>query len=378
MALSPDGGTLIACGRDQALCLIDVKTGKEFGDATRNTEPVLTIGFADNGNQLLTECFEGIMKKWEVETGKFLGMISRPAVPALTVAGPGGQMFAAQYLPNMPLKTPSRKPNDRIAFIQAATGKEIGSYNPKLKSEHGPGPFPEQHANVVFSPAGHILAIRWPDDRRIDVCEAPTGKLLRSFSIDTGAPSAAIDDNGVPPESMVFSADGKLLAAFGAANTISVWDTDTGTRVSTFKTPSGRLISSGAFSLDNRCLALDMNDGSVNFYELASGKLRQVFGIPVQLPEYARPNYFAVRRHSPRGQQMGSRVAFSPDGKLLAHAGLDRKVHVWDAFTGNEVAAFQGHLGPLSAIAFSPDGTKLASSSADSTALIWALKRLPR
>jgi WD40 repeat protein len=63
-------------------------------------------------------------------------------------------------------------------------------------------------------------------------------------------------------------------------------------------------------------------------------------------------------------------VAFSPDGTRLASASYGRRVKVWDAQTGEELLSLQGHTGPVHCVAWSPDGTRLASASADQTARI--------
>ena len=64
-------------------------------------------------------------------------------------------------------------------------------------------------------------------------------------------------------------------------------------------------------------------------------------------------------------------AVFSPDGKLIATAGYDRIIRIWDAETGKSVHEIEGHNGAIFDLAFSPDGTLLASASADETGKIW-------
>ncbi len=66
-----------------------------------------------------------------------------------------------------------------------------------------------------------------------------------------------------------------------------------------------------------------------------------------------------------------SAVTYSPDGKLLATAGSDKKVILWEAATGKELLTLNGHSKTIEDIAFSPDGRVLATAGDDKTVKLW-------
>jgi WD40 repeat protein len=64
-------------------------------------------------------------------------------------------------------------------------------------------------------------------------------------------------------------------------------------------------------------------------------------------------------------------LAFSRDGKLLASAGYDRTVRVWDAGSGALKHTLQDHSDSVYGVSFSPDGKLLASAGADRAVKVW-------
>src|SRR5205823_6343578 len=70
--------------------------------------------------------------------------------------------------------------------------------------------------------------------------------------------------------------------------------------------------------------------------------------------------------------------AFSPNGRMLATAGTDGSIQLWEAATAKERRLLQGHGGRIRALAFAPNSKSLASGSDDTTSLVWQVYAAPR
>jgi WD40 repeat protein len=64
-------------------------------------------------------------------------------------------------------------------------------------------------------------------------------------------------------------------------------------------------------------------------------------------------------------------LAFNPKGTILATAGFDNTVKLWEFPKGKELFTLKGHTKPVYCVAFSPDGNTLASGSDDKTIRLW-------
>jgi WD40 repeat protein len=64
-------------------------------------------------------------------------------------------------------------------------------------------------------------------------------------------------------------------------------------------------------------------------------------------------------------------VTYSPDQRLIASGGEDRRLRLWQS-DGRSLKALYGHSDQIEAVAFSPDSRLIASASADQTLILWS------
>ena len=175
---------------------------------------------------------------------------------------------------------------------------------------------------------------------------------------------------GGPVRALDFSHDGRLLASGSADKLVRLWRVPTARLEATL---SGHRCPVWAvqFGRDDKYLASASADWTARVWPL---KTKQIAGGRVQVCELwwgspvASGKPVAVLSH---GQWPKCAVAFNPLGRLVAYAGYDGVVRVWNIGTRKLVAELKGHEGTVNALAFSPDGKILASAGEDRTIRLW-------
>jgi WD40 repeat protein len=147
------------------------------------------------------------------------------------------------------------------------------------------------------------------------------------------------------------SRDGRLLAACGI-DRVTLWDVPTKKSLRSWPIPGTGVGRHLRICPDASCLVtLQSFDGSVEFFDVASGRTDSVVG------------------HLVRDAVMN----FSADGRWLATCGMGSAIRIYEVRARQEAATLESPLGYVSAIAFSPDQQRLAAGSPKGPIQIWDL-----
>jgi WD40 repeat protein len=142
--------------------------------------------------------------------------------------------------------------------------------------------------------------------------------------------------------------------AVAGAGWVSTWDALTLKQLSRVRGPSfeGQSLVNGAVSPDGRTFAYGLGDGSVHFFDIATGRTTN-----------------GVGGHSAGVQ----RIAFSPDSRIAASVGDDGLAIVWDPSKGTPIERLTGHTGRVLGVDFGPDSRTVYTASLDGSILQYDL-----
>ena len=210
----------------------------------------------------------------------------------------------------------------------------------------------------------HLVLQIGPEESVTSVAVSPDGSLvatgsgeIRLYDARTGALKRVI---GCEPtrgvRAVAFAPDGATIASGGLEmdKTFKIWDVRTGAlvRAASGHETVGQLyaeLHAVAYAPGGKLVATAGRDGLLLVWDAETGQLRH-------------------RLAAHRGAALA--LAFAPGGGTLASGGEDRVIRLWDLASGRLLRALAGHRDAVCALAFAPDGKTLASAGTD-----WAYHR---
>jgi WD40 repeat protein len=336
VAFSPDGRLLALAGAPQdTLSLWDVATGTRLPRFGKDPRFGYTAAFCPDGKTLAVVGSDGILRLWDVATGRLL----RTAGGLPDGVSRSGGIYPLAF-----------SPDGRLVAAQSYHGEVLGLWEVATGKQRVPGP---GHDGPV-----QLLAAS-PDGRRI-VSRQELDPTLWLWDTATGRPLHALRGHTTRVAAVAFSPDGKLLASGGNSRdrTLRLWDVRAGREVRRLPLDPGTDVTSLAFAPDGRTLAAGAGQGGICLWDVAAGQVVRRF-------QAYRPgadadgdlNFWPV-----------TALAYSPNGRLLASGCLGgQPFRLWDAATGRLVREL-----PVPGAAASP----LLTFSADGrTLLTWGRRQ---
>jgi WD40 repeat protein len=343
---TPIYGACLASGSaDGTIRFWNPENGEELTTfAAGHTEWIKAVAFSENGSTLASAAFNGTVDVWSLKTWQELTNFTdgHSKTTETVVLSPNAKIFACRGSGGMTAFNPlgfgfrsgGGNGNIGIETLQLwdiMTGEILSS--PWQEGLHWP-------STVAFSPNNNIIAIT--SRQEIQAWHLNTG--IELFQLETKQPSFR--------ERLVFSPDGKKLAAINPHHNPQVWDISTQRDITP---PNIKKTSVLAFSPDSSTLATVSSEG-IHLWKLSTEIDNKHTLIPGRLDGFS------------------NELIFSPDGTILIGSGMDfwsTSIKLWDVETGISLGNLSGHTETVETLVFSQDGKMLASGSHDGTVLLW-------
>lgn len=243
---------------------------------------------------------------------------ARPPVPA--PAAPPAETAVAE-----PVPTPIR-PSPRAAPTAAPSANAASALR-------------------IAAHQGEALAVRYGGDGGLLV-SAGADRKLRTFASDTGAAGKTIS---LPADPTALAVQGRLAAVGFSTGDLAVYDVDRGDAVVRLERTGGPIAAVALIGPDR--LAAAEAGGAIGLWDIAN-------------------------RSRPTGAVDATGIAVTalapqPGGGLLAVAGEDGTITLWDSAQGTPVRTLKAR-STTKSLTFSPDGRVLVSASSEGVVRIWS------
>ncbi len=375
IAFSPDGTIMAAGSLDWYTRFLNPASGQIVGKKMHHQSHVYCVQFSPDGLLLATKAIDQTVRLWEVPSGQPYGSpLSHPgrASRPIAVFSPHGDFVAGSGFETTRIWRTRHRLQTEIVPYQ--NGCQLGALSPDGKigaivSKNTVQLWDTTTAKLMgrdLSHDGQVTDVVFsPDSRFLATTSADQERVVRLWNVSTGEqiePSIRMEDRALSP---TFSPDGKLLVVGELGWSSRVFEFATGKLVHIFD--SGDWAVDFAFRPDGKVLATAVIDGTVQFWDMASG-----------------------RRLDPSLEHEGGvlAVAYSPDGNMLLTVTMplqgdkrDRVIRLWDV---SGQPPYHSLMLPFKSVdertplrSFTTDGTLLLERLPAERARVWHLPQTP-
>ncbi|MDX2255825.1 MAG: hypothetical protein NW214_09940 [Pseudanabaenaceae cyanobacterium bins.39] len=339
-SFSPDG-SMIVTGKYHKIALWDLQ-GNQLAQINAHDAMIYTVRFNHQGNQLASSGRDKSVKLWQIAPeviaqAKLAAPPNTPSPPSITPKLKLVQLFEGNASDIISLSFSND--DSRLAFGFQNNSVVIFNLDGSLDSvigEHSDGVF-----DVVFSPNDRYL-LSASKDRSARLWYVQTSLLKTLYGHKNTIWSVS------------YSPNNQFFASGSVDKTVRIWNADG----SLHKELIGHqdTVYGVSFSHDSKMLVSASEDGSARIWDSLTGKLLHVLNMHGASLIYA---------------------TFSPDQKILATLGSDKKIKLWQWNQTNQPPLWRelvGHTQDVWAISFSPDSKFIASTGNDATIRIWEVQ----
>ncbi|MCC3582630.1 AAA family ATPase [Microcoleus sp. PH2017_30_WIL_O_A] len=395
---SPDGKSVATGSDDGSVKLWNSKTGQQIQDFRGHRGVVLTASFSPDGKRLVSAGRDGFVRLWNLadkplqrlELTGFKDDVNAIAFSpdGKTIAGAGDEGVMRQWdatsgkemkvwkeaiVENRKVQDIAFSPDIKDGKFIVAGGEtntarawDLAGSLTKPQAELGGNEEKQELdqigiASVAVSPKSQLIATgSYDKTMRIWKPKSPNGELVAMIPKQEGVVSR-----------VVFTSDGKRIVTADWDGNVAMWDL-AGKQISKWqKVHKNQIRGLGITQDGNRIVTADKS-GNVKILD-SSGKPQGDVKI---LDSSGKPKKEFFKKEFFSYQNGINQLILSPNDKLIATAGMDGTVRLWD-FQGRQVAEFRNPKGAIWGVAFSPDSQQISLAGDRGFVSVHVIESLP-